>query len=640
MGRGSAFSGVRGLAFALAAAVVGVSARAQTAGVLLAQTCERVVAAGAIAQPVPTNVAAVDAGQGRASVTWTDNSGGTAQFEVQRAPAFESMVILGPGSVGVLDDPGNGVFQYRARAFTSTTTSGWSAWAAVTITSGTAGTNSGAPPGEGWTSYTPSADTRIVYVSSSEGNDANNGRAPGAPVRTIAAGYAKLRQGMPDWLLLKRGDTWDEALGHWRKSGRSLLEPMVIATYGTNPARPLLRTGVGPMFQRSGGGGSPIRIDNVSIMGLHALSTPRTPDSSGAGIFWLDAGSNFLVEDCMFEGYSFNISIQGGDAARVSNVRIRRNVLVDSYLTSYHSSGLFIAACDGVLIEDNVFDHNGWKEGVASPTIFNHNIYIYRGTTGVALRGNILSRASSHGASMRADASITDNLFVNNSIAMFVGDVTADIRRNVILDGKDINDANPRGWGITIDSIRAGVISDNIIAHQQGSFPASIEVAEDGTGNFNIRFAGNIIYDWRGPWTFYGDATKLNNMVLSNNIIQEPTAGSTLLVEHSQATVPGQFAADSNQFLREGASTWFRVANNWCGLPVYRTLVGDTTSQARRVQFVDPERSVATYNASIGGLPTFDDFIAQARRQSRWNWRSEYTAQAVNAYIRAGFASR
>ncbi len=640
MARGRALWMIESVAFALATLMMGLPAQARPVEALLASAGERLLAAGVLAQPAPTNVAAVDAGQGRASVTWTDNSGGTAQFEVQRTPPLATMVILGPGSVGVLDDPGNGAFQYRVRAFTSTTTSVWTAWAPVTITSGTAGTNGGAPSGDGWTTYSQSADTRVVYVSSSEGSDANNGLAPGSPVRTIAAGYAKMRHGMPDWLLLKRGDAWDEALGHWRKSGRSLLEPMVIATYGTNPERPVLRTGINPMFQRSGGGGSPIRIDNVSIMGLHAISTPRTADSSGAGIFWLDAGSNFLVEDCMFEGYSFNISIQGGDAARVSNVRIRRNVLVDAYLTSYHSSGLFMAACDGVLIEENVFDHNGWKAGVADPTIFNHNIYIYRGTTGVILRGNILSRASSHGASMRADASITDNLIVNNSIALFVGDVTADIRRNVILDGKNIDDANPRGWGITIDSIRAGVISDNIIAHQQGTFPASIEVDDSGTGNFNIRFAGNIVYDWRGPWTFYGDPVKLNNMVVSNNIIQEPTAGTTLLVQHTSGTVPGQFAFDSNQYLREGASTWFRVANNWCGLAAYRPFVGDTTSLSRRVQFVDPNRSVATYNASIGGLPTFDDFIAQARRQSRWNWRPEYTAQAVNAYIRAGFASR
>ena len=53
--------------------------------------------------------------------------------------------------------------------------------------------------------------------------------------------------------------------------------------------------------------------------------------------------------------------------------------------------------------------------------------------------------------------------------------------------------------------------------------------------------------------------------------------------------------------------------------------------------FVDPERSVASYNKSLGGEATFDAFANEVRKQSKTNWRKEYTAQAINAYIRAGF---
>ncbi|MFN0244454.1 MAG: hypothetical protein ACKVWV_16320, partial [Planctomycetota bacterium] len=97
----------------------------------------------------------------------------------------------------------------------------------------------------GWTSIDASADTRRVYVSASAGDDDASGLSPSAPKRTIAAGKALLRHGFPDWLLLRRGDTWHESLGQWKKSGRSAEEPMLVMSYGDAPARPLLMTGSG-----------------------------------------------------------------------------------------------------------------------------------------------------------------------------------------------------------------------------------------------------------------------------------------------------------------------------------------------------------------------------------------------------------
>src|SRR6266478_3333053 len=52
----------------------------------------------------------------------------------------------------------------------------------------------------GWTLVTPSPDSRIIYVSSSTGNDANSGLSRFAPLKTIAKGESLLRDGMPDWL--------------------------------------------------------------------------------------------------------------------------------------------------------------------------------------------------------------------------------------------------------------------------------------------------------------------------------------------------------------------------------------------------------------------------------------------------------
>ena len=110
----------------------------------------------------------------------------------------------------------------------------------------------------GWSILTPSADSRIMYVSSSEGNDATGAiYAPsdaevGAdpfnpagmvqPFGTVAAALDQAREGYPDWVLLKRGDEWETSTAFDMRTGRSIDERSVLAYYGTAVARPLIRT--------------------------------------------------------------------------------------------------------------------------------------------------------------------------------------------------------------------------------------------------------------------------------------------------------------------------------------------------------------------------------------------------------------
>src|SRR3954451_19735657 len=72
----------------------------------------------------------------------------------------------------------------------------------------------------GWTVVTPASDTRTIYVSSSQGNDANTGTASTAPVKTLSKAQSLVRDGSADWVLLKRGDTFG-GFGTWAKTGRS-----------------------------------------------------------------------------------------------------------------------------------------------------------------------------------------------------------------------------------------------------------------------------------------------------------------------------------------------------------------------------------------------------------------------------------
>ena len=114
----------------------------------------------------------------------------------------------------------------------------------------------------GWRNFVASADTRRVYVSNT-GDDSNDGLSTSTPVATIGHGRTLLRDNHPDWLLLKRGDVFEESLLGWGLKGRSRLEPMVVGSYGSNTSAPILATGSNVGFQ-SDWEGSPMEWDTES----------------------------------------------------------------------------------------------------------------------------------------------------------------------------------------------------------------------------------------------------------------------------------------------------------------------------------------------------------------------------------------
>lgn len=523
----------------------------------------------------------------------------------------------------------------------------------VTINSSFASTLEG-----GWTAFTPSADTRTVYVSSSSGNDQNDGLSPQTPKYTLAEAAALLRHGFPDWLLLKRGDVWQVGLGQWKKSGRSADEPMLVSTYGSALARPWLRTGAQGGIWTNGGGGSPATIDNLALVGLHFSADSYDGSGDCVGAQLLQPASNVLIEDCKFEGYSVNLVFQGlGD--RHSDFRLRRSVIVDAFVIHEiggPSQGLYANAVDGLLIEENVFDHNGWNEQVpgAGADIYSHDLYIDNDNTEVEVRGNIIANASSHGMQLRSGGSAINNLFARNSISLSVGGgnnpapagVTATVRGNVIVDGKDIDAANPRGWGMWFGNIASGVVSLNVIANNTlGSQPRMITldgqfVGDSGPtiGVHDLALTKNILFNWGGGVLVQGSSTQITEIDLVDNDLQE-TSWSSTLIEHPVGSSTATVQSSGNQFFAKLApfTAWTEVELVPYPLDYWFELVGDGTSVIEQVAYDDPQRSLSSYNATLGGAESFEAFMAEARLQSKTNWRPEYTAAMVNRYIRKGF---
>lgn len=514
----------------------------------------------------------------------------------------------------------------------------------------------------GFTEFTLAGDAKAVYVAD-DGNDSNDGLTDSTPKLTIAAGYALLTSGKPDWLLLKRGSVWDEALGHWRKVGRSASEPMRIAAYGTG-ARPLiaLTTSTSP-FYRSGGSGSPASIDYIALQGIEI--TAASPPLNSTVCFWLGPGSHLLIEDCVFAQHAGGISVQKDASGRVSNVTIRRNIIRDNYYTSGHVQGIFCSGVDGLIIEENVIDNNG--TGGDGPTVFKHNIYISTDNTDVHIRNNLLTRASSHGCQLRAGGELNGNVVIQCPLALLLGGgdpvavshtsgITGEIRNNVVLEGTDIDGSTARGWGIQLTNIGllGAMVADNVIANKTttnaaGAIMLTANSYGSGVGCSNVKVRRNTIYNWRGgidistvpgsppsPSTFVAQA---GHSFRNNNIQSDIAADSATLVATASGADPANFLWDGNNYYRDSGGNEFTDEGVARAYAAWVTAAGETDSSNTQTAFPDTAKTLQAYIGAIAGDSSydFDDAIDRLQEQSSQNWDERLRIQRIAAALRQGW---
>jgi len=515
---------------------------------------------------------------------------------------------------------------------------------------------------DGWTEITPSSDTRVVYVSASTGSDSNTGLTPQSPLKTIAKGKTLLRNERPDWLLLKRGDVFNERYGLLNLSGRSEQEPLVIGAYGDGE-RPVLNSRNDNAITTN-----IVAVNHVAIVGLSFNSNtndPESPDYTGApgphGFYGVAPVSDLLIEDCVFAHYTTNLLFQNTQGP-VSDVAVRRSVIVDANGSSGRPQGSYVNGVDGILFEENLFDHNGWVEEVSGrpATIFNHNLYMSARNTGVVLRGNVFANASSHGVQARAGGVIEDNLFLNNPIGLLVGNgstftaggVVARVAGNLFLGGRDINGL-PRGYGMEIGNTKPGagsVIEDNIFAHDtEGNFAAMRLSHGSAPGNLSeavglndLTIRQNIVYDWWYALDSDDDYVpggagfkSLNDLEVYDNDFQQMI--SPQIVKHDYALDDDAEVWDRNNYWDESpASTWFRIGADLVSFEQWQDALEGGADRTQR-KYLDPNRTVETYSRSIGGEATAGAFLGEARLQSRNDWDPRFTARAVIDYVREGF---
>ncbi len=528
----------------------------------------------------------------------------------------------------------------------------------------------------GFSIYKPSSDSRIIYVSSVDGNDStaqpytssavgNDYRRPSIaikPYRTVSAALAQARAGYPDYVLFKRGDVFQGTLTAIK--GRSKSERSVFSWYGTNAARPLFKSGSGSGLLLAG---YKAGMTDFIVAGLEFRANLRDPsDANFAGFsnlpknLGIDATSQtfisgVLIEDCKFEFFDGNV-IQA-DPGKLSDTILRRNIIAKGYPGgSGHNQGLYTYNAS-IMLEENLFYHNGWwcqagSSGcsIGQGTLYNHNTYMGNSTDAI-LRRNIYMSASSMNMKFTANPTSgynevkTKNLLVDNNLLV-------DAEIGISIWGNNDYDNNPRwdniiinnniiqqavsrpvnrdlAWGIELKDLASGKITNNIISSlgtnetTNNSWGMNIS---DGISNTQI--TGNKLYNINGSdsmaFLTVRSYSGSNNLISGNAFISASDTRPLL----SLSTLNG---------INVNSNTYYSIANSdrWFA----GTAPSDVSSgrMSSRPNYVAPDRTIYTYFSTLGVAARMDAIYDQLSKQSILNWQSKLTFDTISAYLRSGF---
>lgn len=484
----------------------------------------------------------------------------------------------------------------------------------------------------GWTDLTAPPGSLTYYVAAN-GSDSNPG-TEALPFRTLGRGTDAIRQGFPDQLLLRCGDTWTETIDvKWSGSDTTYL---VIGSYGTG-ARPKLLVNDQAIFA----GGAPV---GLAIVGLHIEYTGSEDNKSS--LYFREGTRNILIEDCFIAKYGDGIVMHESAPGRLTDIKIRRNIIVDTDDGTTRSQGVFFGVTDGLLLEGNVIDRTGWPNGIAN-TNGHHAVYIHETCGAAVVKDNIFARSLSHGMQQRPGGECRNNLLLDNAINCYVGGaagVSNVVAHNVAIEAHDITTADRRGTAFELGGF--GTIEYNLAAYQTKGTADIAAFAFSGFNSGTVR--GNYVYDWGTPLNA-GWETAVQwdggsgSILFEDNTLYMPTVG--MLVRHESRPLSGQFTYRNNTYWTStpsggvGGYSQFSTGSGafvaWSG---WQAAAGEAGSVYLSVAPEDPDATMASYLTGIGFDPGTDaiaTFIANAKLNGKAAWDVRFTADAFNDWARA-----
>jgi hypothetical protein len=542
----------------------------------------------------------------------------------------------------------------------------------------------------GWSILTPSDDSRLIYVSSSAGDDKtaeyyaprdiSDIQAPGLikPFKTVHAALDQVRDDYPDWILLLRGDTWELLDRVALKSGRSVTERSVITAYGDSGGRPLLKSNESEILRIWAD------VSYVAIVGLGLKAHKRDPESldfSGWGNVADSIGlriyspegtvmGSVLIEGNYFNFFTKGINVQGGGSHH--DMVVRRNIVRNSYSEKAHSQGMY-ASHASVLLEENIFDHNGWykkqkgsgnEEAEGQATMFNHNTY-FSEAFHTKFLGNIFLRSSSIQNKWASNSDkegtvdsveshdlwIEENLYVGGEIGISAGgnidhdtgprweNVT--ILNNVFLAiGRDQPTNRTLGWYIDASDWQTGSICGNYLLNNDNPLVTNLYGINLAGHSSSVSISDNTIHglirDDPGSNTaaITVDSEEKTDITIDGNNIQ--LAGSNMRVVLADNSSSVSF--DGNKYFSGAESSlWFKANGRDEDFDSWTVATNEINSTVEQDSFSEPGRSFETYLALVGASGSIDTFVDLVANQSKDSWARDLTAEAISDYIRGGY---
>ncbi|AZQ68508.1 hypothetical protein EF888_16030 [Silicimonas algicola] len=313
-----------------------------------------------------------------------------------------------------------------------------------------------------------------------------------------------------NWLLFERGYTYDD-LGRVMirdTDGEDPLHPLYVGAYGSGD-KPILTE----EFLQNNEGSTNLVVQGLEFRG---------------GVFFAQAGGNIIFDDISVKYVEMDVMHQDGVTVRNSDFTDVHNeapVNAEWQGSWDRAQGIFANFNNGVLLEGNFFDLNGYELGFTGqdasspqpPTMYSHNMYIGNDNTDITLRDSISMRASSFGAQVRPGGFIEDNVFIDNNAAFatvggdykdagYVGYYSL-LSGNIVTSGahKDADMVGAFTLGLTDDALMTSLV-DNVVAHLANpDDPSELDYKywiNDANRSIDPYYNDTIVWNWMGARAF------------------------------------------------------------------------------------------------------------------------------------------
>lgn len=519
----------------------------------------------------------------------------------------------------------------------------------------------------GFTEYTQTSGGVTHYCSSS-GSDANDGLTPATPLLTPGLAASRMRTGFDDWCLFKAGDSFaDDGSGSTNSAG-----PANIASFGNKRGLDALN----PMrFDRYGAGARPrfdikqkdqwiqcrIGTARVHIGSLELWSSTNV--GTGTQMQGVTLSDNFTdgrIENCYIHDMSTGISVANG-AGHADRCTLRRNIIQNCFYISLPQvgAGIFCQGfTEGLLIEENLIDHNGWHPTVPGAVKNNtrHNLYVTDTNQGYTCRRNISTRASNHGLG-RCHGKVYHNvvqdcptgvLFAED--ASHLSGVPDELYQNSIIGRTDDDSA----YGISAyigvqasttetlldiyDNTVAGYAVDGTTITVYGMALSAVATV-GGTLRCRSNCFSNVHNTSNVPTAVIRFDAGSRTHQLTNNKFS--TTGQMVWQFGSLATAGYTFTAAGNQYSNPSgvANTFYTQAGGFRTYAQWVADIGETGSSFADPAFTAPARSLITYNTEVlGGVGTLSAAVTRLQAYDSDTWTDvEHGVYPRLNHIRAGF---